>query len=498
MKKEGLAILFLLVVIGISGVNANGCSIVSEGACADEIVMYLSDEISANNAHGQSIDYLGTKYDNVLCCDFGYNVNDCGTSSEYAILKLENSTNSHAEDPDGSTYTNDVCYENFECELKNLCDTNNEIEVLTLDGNFDAHIGKPGTPLYEKICCEPCPSGENWNSVLSICEPGPPPPLTPEANWTDLSNNIIAEINEVETGITQVRLRLRYSTEGPGTNVEFEIFEKDYFLNLDDSIREMGDSDELAVGTILGSDNTSIITWTITEDDISDAETEDFYEFYFKADDGSGTTYESNILKLYLKGSCNFNYCNEYEDKISCEDDCGDTAKQSVEEKFNVECGTIIEGGCEFYRDCSCMWDSVDSECEANWTWKVISCKDPPGLNFEAGTCAYDEDSSDDCDDGWFEYSWNSDWTWNSGNNFNGIDLTGLTPEQQNQFRDVAGVTRYDPYIDGVRVSETCEPGENTVPCPAQVQLRFFSWAGAIIALVIIFAFYAVSIKKKK
>ncbi len=78
----------------------------------------------------------------------------------------------------------------------------------------------------------------------------------------------------------------------------------------------------------------------------------------------------------------------------------------------------------------------------------TLQCTGGPG-DSEIGTCIYTQSTEDNCDDGWLNFSWTAEWTWDEG----------CPPESQ--CRD-----------DNQALAAECEGGSAIRPCPAQLPLR--------------------------
>lgn len=95
-------------------------------------------------------------------------------------------------------------------------------------------------------------------------------------------------------------------------------------------------------------------------------------------------------------------------------------------------------------------------------------------------------------------YAWSSLWKWNSGN-FITDDKTGNLDYVWNE--TLQG-WHYDPInaYSGTNRSVQCQPGENIIACPAQIQLPFFNAYNLIATLVVIVLIYILinSASKKK
>ncbi len=141
-----LVILFLAVTTLISAAEEN-CEIISADAPdidSNKIVMRLS---SMTNAHGELVSE--GNYDYILYCDFSGSLTCDGQNK---IIGLSSNSNAHAEIPDGTTYSFDVCYSDLSCRSSSSCNSN-EISMFSLSSNSNAHIG--GINDYDiKICCQ--------------------------------------------------------------------------------------------------------------------------------------------------------------------------------------------------------------------------------------------------------------------------------------------------------------------------------------------------------
>ena len=361
IKKRTIVLGLFLTIFLISFASAESCSIVQRSSCATNIVMGIS---STTNAHGE----VGPgSYDYVLCCDFGTGVTTCSETNE--IIGLASPTNSHAQIPSLIDYTNPVCYENLVCTNRATCNAD-EIGVLSLFGETNAHIGGAGDYL-EKICCTGmCDLGEKY--LEGNCY------LDKAAYWADTNGAPLSQQN-VLVGSTQIVLKLVNSKLQTGTEVSFNIYEKDSLYN--DDIKSI-------IGTV-DSDETAEVIWTMVQADIDkaygvlDEETsidEDF-EFYF---DVSGET--SNLLEITIApqtGCSSVILCSDYEYETECVQDVCIKSEFSVESKNSaISCGGDIL--------CQCVWDATSSSCSSKWT-AIIS-----GPNCGNGV----EETGEECDDG--------------------------------------------------------------------------------------------------
>ncbi len=464
MKKQIILIEFLFLIFLISGfVSAVSCVITETTSCSSNAVMGLSN---LTNAHGELV--KEGNYNYVLCCDFRGGSTMCllkeGGSETFVnkIIGLSSETNAHAEIPSLTNYNYDVCYEQLECAKRTDTCNPGEMGVLSLSSDTNAHIG--GFEDYDvKICCTGmCEEGEEYIDGECVIEQ--------VAYWANKNGNYITEANVVlET--TSVLMILKNSGLPQGTQVDFKIYEED--LVFDDLIRTIS-------GTIDANGNAEE-SWTVTQEDIdSTGEPESFDNFYFIANSET-----SNELNITIKELPSVNWCSDYDITEDCNDDICEVAKESVENIYEIECGKVwTEEDCTYEFKCMCNWD--DNECEAVWELKV----DCDGEPFEPliGTCSYNSDTTDDCDDGYLEYSWTATWTWGENNNFTGNPNGGAYVENP------LGTWHYDPdkiYLD-------CVNGSRTIQCPAQIKLPVFTLYNAIIALAVIGLIYVIWNYKKK
>ena len=140
--------------------------------------------------------------------------------------------------------------------------------------------------------------------------------------------------------------------------------------------------------------------------------------------------------------------CGNYPDSISCNNDACDVAENSVPN--GVDCNDPNVA-------CSCLWNVSTSACDAH-------------VGGIAGSCAYTQQTTDDCSDGFLTFSWTAQWTW----------LPGKSPAD-------------DP--DGIYL--TCVSGSAVHECPAQIALPFFSFYNLIVAVIVIGLVYWVLAMRK-
>jgi len=123
------------------------------GGNPDQLIMRLSADA---NAHGSTWD--GSSYSTEICYnDFwdayvpgaSENPHDCTGTNR--ILSLSGVTNAHA----GSTYTTNVCYGDLVCTPRSGSCEGDEIAILTLSDVSNAHLALYDDSNYLiKVCCE--------------------------------------------------------------------------------------------------------------------------------------------------------------------------------------------------------------------------------------------------------------------------------------------------------------------------------------------------------
>src|SRR3989339_313421 len=249
-------------------------------------------------------------------------------------------------------------------------------------------------------------------------------------------------------------------------NGSFEIFEDDPAF--DDEIRTginaiSGAFSNVGFGMVLGE-------WTITEEDYS--KTNDYDGFYFTING-----YESGKLTVLVQDSTA--ECKDYENKISCNscDNFGcNAAENNVNEKVfkaypevwnNTRCGDeiLVPGLCNYLMQCKCVWDDILNACSYTWEFTPgLDCGSTPII----GLCSYSENSNDNCEDGFLEYSWTTIWSWGADNGY--ADFNNGPSNNINNYFLQNGLYYYDP----LKLSRVCVGGSNAISCPAKIQLPFF------------------------
>ncbi|MEX2017144.1 MAG: hypothetical protein WD876_01590, partial [Candidatus Pacearchaeota archaeon] len=164
-------------------------------------------------------------------------------------------------------------------------------------------------------------------------------------------------------------------------------------------------------------------------------------------------------------------------------DGCSSTCKIEEEWTCNGEPSVCVETNqclsidfCESYTDptmCnadSCSVGDGSSVLGDGCSWNATTSKCHPSfgatdINGSSGSCQITQDTSDDCSDGFFSFSWTGIWS--------GSPVSGPEDEQC-----VAG-------------------GSDTIPCPAKIQLPFFSTYNVIAVIVLaVLIYFIISLKK--
>ncbi|MCF7910655.1 hypothetical protein K9L16_03215, partial [Candidatus Pacearchaeota archaeon] len=349
MKKGVFGLILVLIFLSMS-VSAEQCVIKERSQCGsgETAVMGLFQE---TNSHAELISE--SNYNYVLCCDFEGQTTCEGNNK---IIGLSDVTNAHVEIPSLDLYSQDVCYGDLNCTAKTDSCEIDEIGVLSLSSNTNAHVGN-FNEYSTKICCEGmCEINEEF--IEGECQ------LLSSARWANSQEKTISEISAVED-FTKVLVIIENSGLSQGQKLNVEIYEAN-LLN-DDDIRtiELGNP----LSAIADSGGKATAEWIIKAEDIERADDEKKYEFYFSIPslgeiDGTGV---GNTLAVTILGTqtlCieNLTRCRDYEDSVSCGDDPCGVASASVEDNTQE---VVCES--DSY-SCNCVWDETENVCESAWS----------------------------------------------------------------------------------------------------------------------------------
>lgn len=370
MKKEfidldKLLIIFLSIIFLSSGIFAVGesCFITDRGTCegGGNVVMGLSD---TTNAHGE----LASEgnYNDVLCCNFAGSLTCDGQNK---ILGFSSSTNAHAEIPNETTYSTEVCYSDLSCISTTLdCgNTSYSLPVVSLSDSTNAHIGEIGN-YNINICC----SSASFISVSS------------NIYWSEDGTSEISVI-DVVTGTTIIKLVFKNSGLAEGTEVSFNIWEDDLFL--DDFIK--------TISATIDNNGSAIAEWIVTLEDLEKT-LNDYEEFYFEINNQISNHLRLNILEI--SECANVIICGDYDNQNSCgNDNCQIAGTSAAPTDVNCDDPTI---------NCFCSWGD-----QCNFEFELSE----EGTEVIIGTCTFIESTTDDCSDGLLSYSWTATWTGTPG-----------------------------------------------------------------------------------
>ncbi|MEA3414358.1 MAG: hypothetical protein U9Q99_02430, partial [Nanoarchaeota archaeon] len=299
-------------------------------------------------------------------------------------------------------------------------------------------------------------------------------------NWSQINKiyqyEISAfEVNEQSEGNREIALYVTNITAPEGTVIYFDIYEDDG-VGTNDDIRV----DLTTLNGTVDSTGRVYFKWNITDLDLNNSRdslvgdtpkdlpevltpsVDTHYEVYF------GIRYDSTEYKIFTNKILNLtdargeivvcetkNYCSDYSGAGSCNADTCNVADASSPSQY-VDCSAEDIS-------CSCSWNATTSVCGPSWFSGFLN--ETTNEFFEVGNCLYSEDlSSDDCSDGYLDYSWGAIWNWATGNE----------------------VTKTDPN----NAEGDCVPGSDTIACPAQVQLSGFNWINVILIIIILIVIY--------
>jgi hypothetical protein len=410
-------------------------------ACSspDQIILKLS---SITNAHGEF--YNGTTYPIEICYDTifgspGDGDRTCQPNGENKVLGLSSITNAHAEGPSQDVYPIDVCYGNLSCRATtNDCITGEE-RVLSLSSITNAHLASDSSPYPYNICCTPLEGGGGVCTLNS-------------ASWDVVQTVERYEVNlEVATSNCQ------------GLEISFEIKEQDLLLGPDKDVTTN------PVNVFVDGAGNAVGNWTAEWQDDTDWIGEDNPpEYYFIATlVGTSTTVQSsNLLEVFeTEPPCEgIDFCPNYGNQEECENNLCRVERSSIPSDINCD---------DPDRDCWCAWYASESKCKGSWTEKNTT------TGSDEGICYYGADTTDTCaDDGYLTVTWTTIWKWALG-----CDLA----------------CKNDP--DNIAAMEECVDDDQTqdsIKCPAQIPLPFFTWSNLIIALIIIALVYWLLHSQKK
>jgi hypothetical protein len=252
-----------------------------------------------------------------------------------------------------------------------------------------------------------------------------------------------------------------------GQEIAFDVLEYDS-LSADDPV-------QLNPSNAFFSESFATGTWTAEWQPEGLGES-DPPEYYFKAtalvsgSQISSGTGGSELLTVYqtTEDPCLYvAVCGDYIDDSSCRDDACTVASNSV--PAGVDCNDPDT-------TCYCAWETGSSSCLG--AYDVNDPEDPSSSG--VGTCFYDYDSTDTCDDdGFLTLTWITTWQW---------DPTCDATCQSN------------PDNQALRNQCLADNGQqDTVACPANIPLPFFNIYNIIAAVVLIsLVYWAISMRKKK
>jgi len=325
------------------------------------------------------------------------------------------------------------------------------------------------------ICCDT--DGETCSNAPGDCGTCPVNCDGVSASW--LKNGIVVTSDEISQGTinNQYQMRITGIENADGMTINFDVWEYD-FLGSDDSLGTFS-------GTVSGT--TALVTYSVSEPDLEEIKEsgEPPYKLYFNSRIGAsdcGDFNKNNQLSLDVITPVEpvITRCGHYLTLETCRAYDPLIAKATVEETGIVDCSASGV-------DCYCYWNNIESPEYCDSGYSVTA---PDGSKI--GSCNYDENmEEDDCSDGFLSYSWTVEWIWDP------VENPGLAsnPSETGYVQDsVTGLWHYDPQ----GASLNCNPGHNTIVCPAKAQLTGFVWWNLIIALVIVILIYWLFEKEKK
>ncbi len=386
---------------------------------------------------------------------------------------------------DGNLVNNDGCSSICQVETPNPICNNTIIESGETcdDGNLIGGDGCNATCQLE-VCGnsildtgEACDDGNiaNGDGCSSICQTEIEMDITTASGeWRNSVGTLwIDNYTLVNGNVTTFKIHISGITNPvEGATLSINIKEKD--IVFDDNIT--------TITATIQSDGTAVGTFTTSYQTFLDAATDDAdknYEFYFIIgyDTQSKSFKNDDILEVFVEDTvtCELfrtdgKVCSDYEDSGQCTQDiCSVANRSQVVETINCSTPGV---------ECTCVW--AEGVCG-------------PSVNtLGVGSCNFLEDKSgDNCNDGFLSYTWNATMFW---------DVTNVGHATNPGTGDHVLWSDGKWYYDPTNSSSNCKIGQNTIACPAQVQLSGFTWVNLVIALVIVAIIYYIFVidKKKK
>jgi len=561
-KLSVLICFLFLIILSLGNISAVACSIETEDDClynGNNVVMGLSD---STNAHGELADPISYDYVLCCDFGLGYTdcsstLDDITNQPINKIIGLSSSTNAHAEIPDillsSSAYTsNDVCYDGVkDCAstAANCVAADGEIKMdITLSSDTNAHIGGYDTKICCKLQCDLTSAYWSENGSTPIEEgtsvrEGVLVDLIVEGencDWGEISFEVweddvddddpIIGDNPSNVGFSGNNAtgtwRTEWQDDSDGDGDLPEYYFNASVIGTSETINSQDEGSELlSVTEFKPEDYCDIINYCSNYPNPGECESDAYLCKVAEAsapseiDCGSGY----NCSCVWTEGVCGPKWtaiggycgndiinpgetcdgsdwgisltvddCDKFDafaggslacyaqgetnechfDTSGCSGGngpgpCNNSIVNSGEECDGTDWGGIT--GCSNFDE----FDGGTLSCSSTCMFDTSLCTGGSGdVPSAIGSCTYDEDTtSDNCDDGFLTYSWTATWTWDVDN-----------PEHN----------------DPNNAAAKCVGGEKTIPCPAQLELPFFSIYNVIAALILIVLIYAILIWKKK
>jgi hypothetical protein len=311
-----------------------------------------------------------------------------------------------------------------------------------------------------KIC--DIKAGENSDTCPSDC------PLSKEALWGVAS--------PVELTIDELRDKEDFPMQlfnyDPSGSLEFVVEE-------DDSNKEVKRTQGTDVESVLVS------TLQISLDDLTNVKKgSDDTDFTLFFDSQKAKSLDLEVLVPEGVPECGNGECELGELNMVCGDtDCFTDAVTCEDYNESEELCTNDPNGLSEDIPGDCIY-TEEGRCRSGLAVTVDGV--------DIGTCIYlEEDSVDNCDDGFLSYSWKAAWNWSINNKYDKNDVCSKKGFFCNPDELYA---HYDPRDS----KQECQDGQATIPCPAQVQLSFFNAINLIVSALVVFIIYYYIHKKKK
>ncbi len=471
----------------------------------------------------------------------------CGTSCPSATIGTGNAGCSSSPIQNAQLNSSYLCPSSQSCYFCNPGFTYNGTVCLpecplaqkgTVYTGFCGYVGNPSNPTnaYNNASyycstvgqqCYLCNSGYTWDGSACV-----PPSLYFAIDGSGTPSQSSYSSSSVSSGIPLYLYAQNYASGGT-----FTLYEKNYSCGF----LACSFYNNVNLGTfsggVSGSDTVSSNTWTLNSNVLNNpavTSNSGTYNFFFVLGSYTSPTLSvTSSAQTYYScsgsggGLCEVDpSCNSVGNGCYADSSCGGQCSPAPVNKS--QCASV--SFCTDYTSTNVGLSNAQSWCNADVngvggcnvslaTYLVDYGSNPPAgvnafcsWNSAAGACGLGTSGgsaaqgtgvscqitqnpvSEDCSNSQLiNSSWTAQIVWDN-NTYTNANCNGVC---SNGICGLYGTTSYHCLPNGF----SCESGSAVIPCPAQVQLSFFDWQNAIVAVLIIFVLYIlfeVKAKRKK